>query len=1191
MATAMSSQNLHRLYDMFSSIDPEIIQIIAEGCNYDMNTACKQLYEIAGSQSPRQIQPSHQNPYEKIIGFIRNGYKILILMRGLPGSGKSTLAIMLLSHGLGQVNRDEFIFSTDDYFRKSGNYKYNPRELDEAHLWNQRRCFSSMKRGVSPIFIDNTNVQAWEMQVYCVMATQYGYMIEIATPWTDWALNPGMLANKNSHGVNKKKIEEMMARYEHNITTQVLFKKFSLNYSAKLPQYRLYPPITQGQTPGAASADSVDKPVKKEKKVLVEYVHKFKNRREEPTEESTSENQLIDIPNEPNNEDHNNDDLISFINEINNPVAMDESLMKPNQAEQISKQLEENKELMSKMMALLSRKNLAMQDIEMTMEVSKMEVDQVTSNENQGNKSDEVSVSSSLRDMDDLERENRKLKELLQMKLKSDAAKSNYSVLSNEKFNQNEADMEDLRKLRLDIFSEITEPVSPSTSNQNMKENEADKEELQRFTLSSYMKQSVAAAKDAATSNDPVQPSTSNEKTKENNNFSTVKWNEYQQQVAAAKAGTQKRIEPDPGNLQPSISKASPPKQQKSSVPSFDKTAWGLTENALASWEDPTTPIQPSQPNKNVTYNVVETCEQGTNTTKEDLKDSSKKSNINVLNSTLNSGVLSKKLVSNKKLTFDKGCMTEEEELFQFDGDNAEQINKLRELFPDIPVENLIEVYDKCENDFHWTVELLSTTPMLVELKKKESPEKLNSQQSFSFELNDWNVVPTKLDDTKELDETIIKKKQEEEEAKLLQRKQEALEIKKQLENTVTFGKEHYSPHVWQLKTGKIEPSPIEAKKENTESDLIQVDADMIYISDDTSEDSITQEEDEEDLVELNLGPELVQQLENMFGQLALGDNLKPIVQVPESLARQLHALYLESICRQIENQSDYIMSQLKEDEEFAMKLQEAERRSSVGNNMNEIMDEELAMSLYKKEIEESKNLTPETLALKLTKQKLHSVFPNFDHKVLDEILVAHDNNYVQTVQAIMNSTDQQASSSDGNLLEPPISDSTLNEMKTHSKFVNKVTEDEEEIDGVAKSAQEYREDANKHMQNRQDLLQLAQKHHKNRDYHIAMFYSDLANKELKKADQANQHAAHRLIAENSAKLQKNDTLDLHFQYADSAITSLDIFIDYQISQLASSNKPYGHYYIITGWGKRSRLGRPVLKPLAMKRLRERKVT
>lgn len=328
--------------------------------------------------------------------------------------------------------------------------------------------------------------------------------------------------------------------------------------------------------------------------------------------------------------------------------------------------------------------------------------------------------------------------------------------------------------------------------------------------------------------------------------------------------------------------------------------------------------------------------------------------------------------------------------------------------------------------------------------------EQESRKSSLTFELNDWNVIPANLDQPKIEDETIPKKKKEEQEVKQQAKQEEVLQLKKQLEETVSIGKEHYSDHIWQLKSAKMGASTSKLMSSQVESasrasEAMTIEDDMIYVSDDSSDEDSNDDENEsteDDLVELNLGKELVQQLECMFGQLSLGENFKPIIQVPESLARQLHALYLESICHQIENQSDYITSQLKKDEEFAMRLQEAERESTSGNNLNEIMDEELAKSIYRKDIEQWKNLSPDTLALKLTRQKLHSAFPTINQKVLDEVLLAHGNNYMQTIQAIISSTNQQPinTGSQTNPMEPPISDSTLSEMKTQAQVVNKVS-------------------------------------------------------------------------------------------------------------------------------------------------------
>ncbi|XP_038618087.1 NEDD4-binding protein 2-like 1 isoform X2 [Tachyglossus aculeatus] len=74
---------------------------------------------------------------------------------------------------LWQLKRDfpqALIFSTDDFFvREDGTYEFNPDFLGEAHKWNQERARTAMRNGESPVIIDNTNLQSWEMRPYAVM--------------------------------------------------------------------------------------------------------------------------------------------------------------------------------------------------------------------------------------------------------------------------------------------------------------------------------------------------------------------------------------------------------------------------------------------------------------------------------------------------------------------------------------------------------------------------------------------------------------------------------------------------------------------------------------------------------------------------------------------------------------------------------------------------------------------------------------------------------------------------------------------------------------------------------------------------------------------------------------------------------------------------------------------------------------
>ncbi|XP_036312012.1 NEDD4-binding protein 2-like 1 isoform X1 [Pipistrellus kuhlii] len=140
--------------------------------------------------------------------------KHLYLLRGLPGSGKTTLARQL-QHDFPRA----LIFSTDDFFfREDGTYEFNPDFLEEAHEWNQKRARKAMRNGITPIIIDNTNLHAWEMKPYAVMALENNYEVIFREPETRWKFNVQELARRNIHGVPREKIHRMKERYEHGVT-------------------------------------------------------------------------------------------------------------------------------------------------------------------------------------------------------------------------------------------------------------------------------------------------------------------------------------------------------------------------------------------------------------------------------------------------------------------------------------------------------------------------------------------------------------------------------------------------------------------------------------------------------------------------------------------------------------------------------------------------------------------------------------------------------------------------------------------------------------------------------------------------------------------------------------------------------------------------------------------------------------
>lgn len=130
-------------------------------------------------------------------------------MRGPPGCGKSTAARSLLSQHLGaqavqwHLGRDAafspicraFILSTDDYFTEVDEagravYKFEPKLLGQHHKRNQLRCELAMELGLTPLFVDNTNVALWEMRAYVQLADRFGYAARILDPR---GLGPGAL--------------------------------------------------------------------------------------------------------------------------------------------------------------------------------------------------------------------------------------------------------------------------------------------------------------------------------------------------------------------------------------------------------------------------------------------------------------------------------------------------------------------------------------------------------------------------------------------------------------------------------------------------------------------------------------------------------------------------------------------------------------------------------------------------------------------------------------------------------------------------------------------------------------------------------------------------------------------------------------------------------------------------------------
>lgn len=143
--------------------------------------------------------------------------QVLIVMRGIPGSGKSTKAKQL-------AGANGVIHSTDDVIESQGNYNeffkkmfsskdFSP--LSKAHSTNLKNLIESLKNGVSPVILDNTNIKQNEAKAAVKAALEIGLddkninFEDIGTG----GLSAQQLAVRNTHGVPLDKIESMIASH------------------------------------------------------------------------------------------------------------------------------------------------------------------------------------------------------------------------------------------------------------------------------------------------------------------------------------------------------------------------------------------------------------------------------------------------------------------------------------------------------------------------------------------------------------------------------------------------------------------------------------------------------------------------------------------------------------------------------------------------------------------------------------------------------------------------------------------------------------------------------------------------------------------------------------------------------------------------------------------------------------------
>ncbi len=155
--------------------------------------------------------------------------KILYIMRGVPSSGKSFDAKRLAGeHGL--------IFSTDDQWGKGiEEYKANWAKakkednvgslLGRYHRLNLELAVGAMKRGASPVVIDNTNIKKRDVRPYVEAGFQYDYDVRIEEPTSKWwAETKVILGQKDNKQELDRAAERLEGRNSHGVPKSIILK-------------------------------------------------------------------------------------------------------------------------------------------------------------------------------------------------------------------------------------------------------------------------------------------------------------------------------------------------------------------------------------------------------------------------------------------------------------------------------------------------------------------------------------------------------------------------------------------------------------------------------------------------------------------------------------------------------------------------------------------------------------------------------------------------------------------------------------------------------------------------------------------------------------------------------------------------------------------------------------------------------
>ncbi|EAT41521.1 AAEL006843-PA, partial [Aedes aegypti] len=522
-------------------------------------------------------------------------------------------------------------------------------------------------------------------------------------------------------------------------------------------------------------------------------------------------------------------------------------------------------------------------------------------------------------------------------------------------------------------------------------------------------------------------------------------------------------------------------------------------------------------------------------------------------------------------------------------------------LYPQIPVQYLWDLFENCNGDGDWTANLLLEEQKNYEFEGTADSEAgaVGGQLAFECDCNETMISQVPSGDPLgsggggyETDRSTVSSESPRNTSKRKEKplSEDLQNAKKQLEAFVVLGKEHYSKHIQQIRAAKGIISKEEADRKSEESETSSLDDPI---------------KSDPEVFEVTLGIDLIKQLHAIFkdkhssNSIALDELTEDRTKVfmATEMAEQLYLSFLDSVYSCREENKIYT---LKRDAHLAQQMEAKEKypvlfkKPSDTPNLNDIMEMEYALTAYRNEINGWAKQAPQDLASQMTRQKLVEMYPGVEENVLAEILHAHHNKFNDTVKVLNNSIPEDLRNQIAQEREALLKRAEAEKQKPIAAPFPPAPAPEQEpphsedaINLHLKTAEECRNLSQHHQELKNECHEKARNAIQRGMAGVAEYYAQVARLHRTKIDMYNSKASNAIMEVHKLTLNNADVLDLHYLHSEEALRCMEIFLAEQARKLSTRRQQYKELFIITGRGLHSADGIPIIKHRVKAMLRD----